>query len=344
MFLFHLSFAFGVFFRGFGCAHDIFPSVGSRTSAGNSFIRKTVCDHSEFPPTYFNCDEFATPAPTPEPLPPSMSPYPTVYAVSVTVYIYFDTNPQEVGWKLTDKSKKVVYADHPAGTFADDHAIEEIFLPPGEEYVFTITDAAKNGMEGMGMLYEIILTDKDAGIVLVAGDGHFGKKRKHKFIVPGEDEYPTASPMYPTTSPGPSAFTILVTLTIHFDSWHEETSWSIADVNDPTLLYAETLPGTYRYGDSIVEEIQLPPNQNFTFSIRDSAGNGIGATNGYKLEMEDDRSCTKEILVEGNGEFGYESVHEFTTTILSNFSSCMPSSDPSSSPSLVPSPLPSSTT
>jgi hypothetical protein len=48
----------GIVSWGINCAHPVFPSVGSRTSADTNFIRRTACVHSTNPPSYFHCDEF----------------------------------------------------------------------------------------------------------------------------------------------------------------------------------------------------------------------------------------------------------------------------------------------
>jgi len=61
----------GIASFGIGCASDVFPSVGSRTSADPWFIRRTVCEYSHSPPPdYFGCDDddfflFLSDPPTP---------------------------------------------------------------------------------------------------------------------------------------------------------------------------------------------------------------------------------------------------------------------------------------
>ena len=99
-----------------------------------------------------------------------------------------------------------------------------------------------------------------------------------------------------------------VYLIIIFDKWHQETSWIITDEDDPNLVYAEVKYDTYRGGDSITEDIPLPPGRTYTFVIKDFFDDGI--EDGEYLMMTADGT----ILFEGNGAFESSRSHTFTLT------------------------------
>jgi hypothetical protein len=146
---------------------------------------------------------------------------------------------------------------------------------------------------------------------LVAGDGAYGGSREHKFRVPTTDEYPTRVPLSPTASPAPSKFTVLVLLQLVFDDWHAEVSWKITDDDDENIVYAEAPPGSYRFGDSVTEEVQLPPGGSYMFAIQDTAGDGIFVDGvAYSISLED--SAGELItLLQGDGNFFEERTSRF---------------------------------
>jgi len=250
-----------------------------------------------FPPADILTTEkiiFTGPGLVPEPPPP----------INISIAIYFDPWPEELSWKLESDTDGLV-AIVPTGTYiTQDQTIELVTIIPGGNYIFTVEDSGNDGIAGIGTLYEIFITDQQ-DIVLLEGDGVFKDSRNTTFYVPTIDEYPTSAPFF-TLSPAPTINTVSVFLIIIFDAWHQETSWTITDKNNPNLVYAEAVYDTYRAGESITEEIQLPSGQAYIFIIEDFFDDGI--EDGEYLMMTDDGT----ILFEGDGSFGASRSHTFT--------------------------------
>lgn len=261
----------------------------------------------------------------------------------MVVTIYFDRWQYETSWRITDKKGDVIYKYAPPGSYSttEDYVKEIVYLPPGEEYVFTILDTENDGIMVHGDLlvtaYDITLTDQDVGMVLLEGDGSFGGEREHTFQVPNAEDYPTAAPAVPTASPAPSQFLFLVLVRIYFDLFHEDVSWKITDASDNSTVYAEVVPGTYRMGDSIEEEVHLPPGRAYRFTITDDYGDGIQGDNaGYSVVGLLDDEVT--ILAEGDGKFQDQRSHIFDLPENpgGDPESTFPSHEPSSFPSRDP--------
>ena len=276
---------------------------------------------------------------------PTVSPAPTPYSVSVVVTIYFDRWQSETSWKITDKTGDVVYRYAPLGSYTtEDYVKEVVYLPPDEEYMFTIFDARGDGIKVYldGIAYDITLTDQDIGMVLLDGDGSFGREREHRFQVPSAEDYPTAAPAIPTASPAPSEFMFLVLVRINFDLFHEQLSWKIADASNSSIVYAEVVVGTYRIGDGIEEEVRLPPGRTYRFTIQDDYGNGIdGVDGGYSLIglLAEDDEVT---LAQGDGKFEDRRGHIFELPEMTGSfqqedpETSFPSHEPTSFPSTDP--------
>jgi hypothetical protein len=305
----------GIVSWGIGCAHDQFPGVGSRTSASD-FVRSVTCAISSDPPESFHCDGA-----------PTASPAPTRYGVPVVISIYFDPFAFEVSWELTDEQGNIVFAQAFPETYerGTDYMQETVLLPPGENYIFTIKDSAEDGILGDGTFYDLILVDQDVGLVLVIGDGDYGASREHKFTVPTSDLYPEPVPVPPTPSPAPSVFSVPVFVQIIFDDWHEETSWKITSDQDAGTVYAEAPPGTYRYGDSMTEEIILPPGEPYRFTILDEGDDGI-LVNGmvYKITTEDQQTGELITLLEKDGDFSDGRTTRFNVPFASGYQQADP--------------------
>jgi hypothetical protein len=193
----------------------------------------------------------------------------------------------------------------------EDRADVDVLVPAGRNYGFIVEDSRNDGIAGIGTVYQIVLVPNTSGdeiedwMILLEGDGAFTSSRSETFYVPRQDEYPTTAPASPTVSPAPTVFKVPIYLTITFDVWHQETSWSIVRTDDPTDVLIDRPYDTYRSGDAVTEEIFLEPGIVVTFAIRDFYKDGINS-GGYVMKASDGT-----VLFEGNGDFGEERSHEF---------------------------------
>jgi hypothetical protein len=92
----------------------------------------------------------------------------------------------------------------------------------------------------------------------------------------------------------------VVTLSISFDGYAEETSWDLKD-SSGNVIESNAYDASYS-NSSIVEEICLPDG-SYTFTIYDAYGDGLydGVTTGtYELKVVQ----TSTILASGSGNFG----------------------------------------
>lgn len=252
----------------------------------------------------------------------------------MVVTIYFDCWQHETSKRITDKKGDVVYKYAPPDSYTEDYVKEVVCLPPDEEYVFAIFDTGSDGIMIYrdGIAYDITLTDQDIIMVLLEGDGNFGQECEDRFQVRSAEDYPTAAPAIPTVSPAPSEFMFVVLVRINFDLFHEELSWKITDASNNSIINAEVVLGTYRIGDSIEEEVRLPPGRTYRFTIQDDFGDGIvGNYVGYSLIgllAEDE----KLILAQGDGKFDDQRSHIFELPGLEDPETPSPSHGPFSFP------------
>ncbi|KAG7370868.1 serine protease [Nitzschia inconspicua] len=230
------------------------------------------------------------------------TPRPTGPKVSVTLSIYFDPWPEETSWTIKTMDGKVV-ASVPPGTYTApmDQVHVTIMVNEGVSYKLTVADTAGDGIAGIGKLFEVTLTRRPE-IILLQGEGSFAERHVETFYVPRKEELPTASP---TLSPAPTMVSVAVFLTIHFDSWNQETAWQIVAQENPNQIWAEAGFDTYRAGATVTEKILLPPRRSYIFIIKDFFEDGIDGGS-YKMV-----AANGKILFEGDGNFGAERQHQF---------------------------------
>jgi Trypsin len=333
----------GIVSFGIGCADSEFPAVGCRTSA-TKWIRKTTCAFSEYPPDYFECDQFESEAPSMAPTSPTISPQPTVQQVPLTLTIRFDMFPEETGWEMWDETEQILYDSRPAGTYnasyLDSMATETIWVHHGNNYTFMITDSKDNGMSRWGILYELLAPVQDGLFytTLVNGNGDFSHRAKHTFHVPLEDEE-TSSLSVPANNNTILDLAVTVYLNITFDSWPSETGWSIVHAQNHSNYVAHAPPGTYAVGSHIMETIELPQvdpdneeETEYALIILDQFGDGMLEGGGYILwrkeeEGEEEAEDAEEDAEEDKAENGNNTIvilaqgdgDDFNTTAVHNF-------------------------
>jgi len=119
-------------------------------------------------------DQFPSSAPSKT----TISPAPTIQSTKVYLIIIFDNWHQETSWSISDKdSPSIVFAEAAYDTYrAGESVEEEIKLPLGRSYTFTIRDFFNDGIKNG----EYLLMAED-GTEIFRGDGDFGASRSHTF-------------------------------------------------------------------------------------------------------------------------------------------------------------------
>jgi hypothetical protein len=125
--------------------------------------------------------------PSLEELPPSAlaetmsSPPPTIKTVKVYLIIIFDNWHQETAWTIVGRDDPTrIFAESAYDTYRSGEIItEEISLPAGGTFAFTIKDFFNDGIKDG----EYLLMD-EAGVVIFEGNGDFGSFRTHTFTLP----------------------------------------------------------------------------------------------------------------------------------------------------------------
>jgi hypothetical protein len=309
------------------------PGVGARTSV-YEWIQTITCQHAtDLSSSNFDCngDDTFSPAPTKAPSLPtvSSSPAPTLPSATVTFSIYFDDHPEEIAWSIVGTEDEVTYGEVPYFFYPQGTPIvrETLLLPPGN-YSLQIEDSYGDGISNSSpdnVAFDVILSDegRDMKFILIQEDGVFRTIRSTSFTVPTVDEYPTEVPSSsPTVSVSPSQRLIIVYLTIHLDEWSKEIAWSITDGDNPDIVFAEVLPGTYISGPSrtVTEKVQLPFGGEYILTVEDNFGDGLevdettdGADpTGFFLWVAEPGTRDQIVLLEGSADFEVEISFNFT--------------------------------
>lgn len=119
-------------------------------------------------------EEFPSSAPTEM----MVSLAPTIKTVKVYLIIIFDNWHQETAWTIVgEDDPTLVFAEAAYDTYRSGEVItEEISLPAGGIYAFTIKDFFNDGIKDG----EYLLMN-EAGDVIFQGNGDFGSSRSHTF-------------------------------------------------------------------------------------------------------------------------------------------------------------------
>jgi hypothetical protein len=256
------------------CASQVFPMVGSRTSASESFIRDITCAITFDPSLTPMCQ---TPTGT---IADADVVVPVTDGVTVSVNVFADPYPHEISWKITSPDQSLLYAQLSYGSIQGDHDFYQVDLTPGQNYVFSIHDAADDGIFGDvdATLYEIVLTEQGKDVVLLGGDGIFAK---------------------PLTG---DLNAVVVYVFFEFGDYHEDLAWSITDAVDETNVFVSKGYDTYRYGDDVTEEISLPTGQ-YHFIVQDRRGTDeYRAFDSYRISYQNANGDLVSLL-ESQGAF-----------------------------------------
>lgn len=182
----------GVISSGSGCDGRL-PTVYSRVSAGQDWIREQICELSDFPPEF--CSPFnrgSTPG-----------------RRRIRVDVILDEYPQDIRWSITeDSSSKKTLAS--GENFLIPHSLESQFvdIPNDQNYIFSIEDVSGFG-DGLGSNggYKIVTVDEDGNDneTLASGGKNFQNVESTSFTIgnaPNPIPNPTPLPTFtPTRNP-----------------------------------------------------------------------------------------------------------------------------------------------
>ena len=182
----------GVISSGSGCDGRL-PTVYSRVSAGQDWIREQICELSDFPPEF--CSPFnrgSTPG-----------------RIRIRVDVILDEYPQDIRWSITeDSSSKKTLAS--GENFLIPHSLESQFvdIPNDQNYIFSIEDVSGFG-DGLGSNggYKIVTVDEDGNDkeTLASGGKNFQNVESTSFTIgnaPNPIPNPTPLPTFtPTRNP-----------------------------------------------------------------------------------------------------------------------------------------------
>lgn len=246
--------------RGYGCALPSFPGVYSRISAEMDWLRATICQASDAPPDYLNCDGSATQPPR---------------SVPVSVSIQLDDFPEETSWSMQDTQDGTIYAEVLVGSYSDagSRITETVFLPGGRRVVFIIDDSFGDGLccNSPGN-YIVSLGSRPYGEVLVSGGGGFEGPKFHEFDVPTDFKETNDDDATPTIGPEQ----IPLTIVLQVDQNPQEIGWKVERLDIEVETVIDIPAGIYKIpGATIVRTIVLEKNELYYFRVYDVTSNGI---------------------------------------------------------------------
>jgi len=194
----------GVISSGSGCDGRL-PTVYSRVSAGQDWIKQQICELSAFPPEF--CDPFDR--------------RPGLRKTRIRVDINLDDYPQDIRWRITEGLEtsgdgKTIAS---GGDFQIPNSLESQFvdLPGNQNYVFTIEDVSgfADGFGNNGK-YKVVIVDMNGNdaSTLISGGSNFQDSESTPFTVSNATDSAFSRPVIsqnnpnqidqPTSTPTPS--------------------------------------------------------------------------------------------------------------------------------------------
>ena len=171
------------------CAQPNYPGVYARTSTHIDWIKDTMCNDLRSIAPFCNNPMYA-----------KVDGCPNKDEEEILVQVTTDAKGIETSWGILDSNfQPVKVRKYLFNYYTNRHTI---CLKSDEEYLFSIKDTGKDGMcNGQCGSYSLSLH----GVVLLSGDGVFGKKVKEAFFVEASSSAPS---LLPSSAPSrlPSSF------------------------------------------------------------------------------------------------------------------------------------------
>ncbi len=264
------------------------------------------------------------PVPTISPAPskmfsdiPSLAPSPPVtecIGLDVTVSITSDGWPTEISWTIQNDAGAIVASDGGTITQQNTEYINDVCLDSSKCYTFTINDSFG---DGIGAPFSLTV---DGEVKLSNPNAAFGSLQA-RF---GECA-PTVSPTKAPTSAPTGSPTLLctanetdVTVSITSDGWPTEISWVIQ--NDAGVNIASDGGAITQQNTEYINDFCLDSSKCYTFTINDSAGDGIGAP--FALTV--------------GGDVELSNPYSYFGSLQARFGECAPTVSPTKAPTPAP--------
>jgi uncharacterized protein (DUF2141 family) len=308
------------------------PTMTTPTASPTGTIITTVSPTNPTnPPVATTASPTATPSSvvTPAPVP--------AVDVEVTFELIFDGFPDETSWSLTSATGEEIDSSPAGGYDVPTEDLNNVYqLKAGASYVFVMRDRAGDGLCCPAGRFSLT----QDGVELVSGEGNFGLDASFPFATLGVVAdattsapaatiiaSPTATPSSvvatlsptvgattssPTPAPVPAVLhpvsvdadgLVDVTFELIFDSFPEETSWSLTAVTGEEID-SSPAEGYTVITDDLKNVYQLEAGASYVFVIQDRNGDGL-SSGGFSLTQEGFE------LVSGGGNFGQEGSFPF---------------------------------
>lgn len=312
----------GVISSGSGCDGRL-PTVYSRVSAGQDWIREQICELSDFPP------EFCSP----------FNRGPTLGRIRIRVDVILDEYPQDIRWSITEDSSTSGSSKTLASgeNFQIPNSLESQFvdLPNNQSYVFTIEDVSGfgDGLSNDGG-YEIVIVDQNGNDAdtLASGGNNFQDFESTSFTIgnaPNSIPDPTHEPTYYPTSEPTFSPTIGWFITSPTENPTEEETEQLTDTLTEELTVLPTVSPTV---SPTREEAREPTDIPTSFPTNDTTRRPSSPPS--KIPTEVPTVAATDFPTKTATEFPTEEPTEYPTKITE------PTKEPTPAPTPEPTSLP----